>query len=441
MTTALIYFMLFSFYCEKVLGFKYNLFRGLSLMNLSIYLLIFVWTWKVAAERKPFDPNNVNKYLILMILVMLLSIPIKMLLGEISNVSVLKEIIYLKSRINPFIIFFVVFNTLSDVKTCKRALFALLLFMAFTLSTALLNKYGITEFAMLNVHKMGRTSGFGNPNAYASYLVLFFPLVLSYHLFRRELFTKISAGALSIMAFIGLLITGSRGGVLSFLFSMAIYLLILKKKTGMAFSRTVKVLCLILLIVGASVAFTPSGVRQVVVERFARFSDTDDIDYSTGHRTFLWANGLRLFTERPIIGHGLGTVGPLMEKKFGMAAVAHNEFINYMIEFGIIGLAIYLMIFWKMLQHVRKHLSEANDSWSKYLYISYVAGLSGWTFSMLGVQLWFPSHFFWLYTAVIYKYSQYAPIPTSDLNRNPANMPIYSSDYDPATRASVYEFK
>ena len=211
--------MLFSFYCEKVLGFKYNLFTGLSLMNLSIYLLIFAWVWKVVAERKLFDPNNVNKYLILMILVMLLSIPIKMLLGEISNVSVLKEIICLKSRINPFIIFFVVFNTLSDVKTCKRVLFTLLLFMAFTLSTALLNKYGITEFAMLNVHKMGRTGGFGNANAYASYLVLFFPLVLSYHLFRRELFAKISAGALSIMAFIGLLITGSRGGVLSFLFS------------------------------------------------------------------------------------------------------------------------------------------------------------------------------------------------------------------------------
>jgi len=311
-------------------------------MNLSIYLLIFVWVWKVVAERKLFDSNNVNKYLILMILVMLLSIPIKMLLGEISNVSVLKEIICLKSRINPFIIFF---------------------------STVILNKYGITNFAMLEVHRMGRTGGFGNANAYASYLVLFFPLVLSYYLFRRELFTKISAGALSIMAFIGLLITGSRGGVLSFLFSMAIYLLIIKKKTGMAFSRTVKVLCLLLLIVGVSVAFTPSGVQQMVVERFARFGNTDDIDYSTGHRTFLWANGLRLFTERPIIGHGLGTIIPLMEKRFGMGAVAHNEFINYMIEFGIIGLAIYLMIFWKMLQHVRKHLSEANDSWSKYLYI------------------------------------------------------------------------
>ena len=95
-----------------------------------------------------------------------------------------------------------------------------------------------------------------------------------------------------------------------------------------------------------------------------------------------------------------------MGKRFGFQAVAHNEYINYMIEFGIVGCFIYVIIFWKIFQHVWRHLNEATDPWNKHLYISYIAGFSGWIFSMLGVQLFLPSHIFWVYTAVIYKYSQ-----------------------------------
>ena len=150
----------------------------------------------------------------------------------------------------------------------------------------------------------------------------------------------------------------------------------------------------------------------MMIERFARFttsgdsSDNYEFQKATGDRFVLWASGLRLFIERPILGHGQDTVKPLMAKRFGLLAPAHNQFINKMVEFGIIGCAIYIIILLKVFKHVWKHMEETTDSWNKFLYISYIAGFAGWTFSMLGVQLYQTTYLFWVYTAVIYRYSQ-----------------------------------
>ncbi len=410
MTLTLIFFLLISFWLEKTVGLRYDLAKGMSLMNLSIYFLLFNWGGKLVIERKLFDSNNLNKWLILMILVMVLSIPNKMFLGEFNNASLLKEIIYLKSQINPFILFFVVYNTLYDEKTCERVLMALFLFMTGTLLTMVLHKYGIMEFSTISRHKMGRISGMGNANAYASYLVLFVPLVFSYRLFRSSSLAKMSSTFLLILIFIGLLMTGSRGGMLALVVGVAVYMWIIKHEPEISYRKIIPMASVLMVVFVFAAVFTPSGVREMVIERFASIWTADlennEFEKATGARTILWTSGLKLSMERPIIGHGQGSVVPLMTKKFGISAVAHNEYINYMIAFGIVGLMIYLMIYLKVFQHVRKHLNETTDQWNKALYAGYLAGLSGWMFSMLFIQLWLPSHLFWIYTAVIYKYSQ-----------------------------------
>ena len=419
MTLIFIYFFLFSYGLEKVVGLQYNLVRGFSLMNLSLYLLIFVWALRAINEKKLFQPNNVNRYLLLMILIMAFSVINKVFLHEIPHISITKDIIYFKGHIDPFILFFVMFNIINDVSTCKRVLFALLLLFSITLLTAVLQKYGIAQFSNVHVHgvdEMERISGFANANEYASYLVLFIPLVLSNLLFRKELLTKITGGALFIIALMGLLVTGSRGGILSLVFSISIYLMILKREKVMTFGRTVLVTYFLVILIGSSVVFAPSGVRQMMIERFTRLAtagnsyENRNLNKATGSRLELWAGGLQLFLERPILGHGQDTIQLLMAKRFGLYAKAHNQYINYMIEFGIIGCIVYIIILLKVFKHMWKHMEETTDSWSKFLYLSYIAGFSGWTFSMLGVQLYQTTYLFWVYTAVIYRYSQLAEV-------------------------------
>jgi O-antigen ligase len=434
MNLVLIYFMLFAFWLEKVANFSMGLPKGFSLMNLSIYLLLLAWARKLLVQRKLFDSNNVNGALTLFIFIMLISIVIKMLINEIPNISLKREIIYFKNHINPYILFFAVFNIISDVKTCRRVLLGLLIFLAATLSTVILQQFGFAHISSVQTHAEGsRASGWGNANAYASYLVLFIPLVLSYLLFRKNsLVKKILYGGLFLMAFIGLLITGSRGGILSLIFSMGIYVLLLKQKIKLPFSRIIIMLTLIFVLGTSALLFTPPEVTDMVVGRFVRLGEVaeEGVDYApaTGGRFILWTSGLKLYLERPLFGHGIGTINYLMGKRFGIDTIAHNQFINYLIQYGIFGCVVYIFIHWKIFQHVLRKLNETDDSWSKYLYLSYIAGLSGWVFSMLGVQLFLQTPTFWLYTAVIYKYSQLYKLRKENNTSSPSSYSdIYSS--------------
>lgn len=403
--------MLFALWLEKVAGYSMGLPKGLSLTNLSIYFLLIAWSLKLITERKPFDRNNLNWTLCSFIFIMLISVLIKLLIDELPGLSLKRELFKLKQSINPYLIFFIAFNTINDIKTCKRVLLGLIIFLAATLATAILQKFGIAEISSVTIHRMGRASGWGNANAYASYLVLFFPLVLSYLLFRKNRIVKLLYGGLFIMAFIGLLITGSRGGMISLLFSMSVYILLLKQKIRIPLSRIIISILAIVVIAVASLFITPKEVTNMVVERFASFGvvaeeeDEYDVNLATGQRFILWESGLKLYFERPLFGHGHDTVALLMNRRYGIDNVAHNQFINYLIQYGFLGCAVYIFIHLKIFQHVRHHLNKTDDPWNKYFYISYIAGISGWLFSMLGVQLFLQTPIFWLYTAVMYKFS------------------------------------
>ena len=120
----------------------------------------------------------------------------------------------------------------------------------------------------------------------------------------------------------------------------------------------------------------------------------------------LWKNAWQIFLEKPILGHGPDTFLPLNIKRFGIEAVTHNEYLNYMVSFGIVGLAIFIMILIRIFGHVWRHFKTTSDSWRKILYASYIAGLIGYSFSMLAVNLYEPRFLFWIYTATIYKYTE-----------------------------------
>jgi O-antigen ligase len=406
MKTILIYSLLFTFWAEKALGFKLTPVTGLSLFNLNIYLLLIAWTvFSAVSKRKLIEANNVNKWLILMIFVVIASIPVKMLLGEIPNISILHEVFALKNWVNPFILFFILFNIVDDEKTCKRTLLGLVVLLMITVSSMLLVTFGVTQVGMLKAVHGGRSAGFAEPNQYASYLVLFIPLLLSSFLFQRSFLIKTTSAIFLILAFLGLVTTGSRGGALSLLFSMLAYLTILNRQKMFSLGAIMLVAVTVVVMGVTSYVVAPSKVRQVVSERFDPNSSEDLYKYTSG-RTLVLRNGLLVFMKSPIFGHGQNTFVSLMEKRFRIRANSHNDYLLYLVHYGIIGLGIFIMIFTKVFQHVWHHFKATTDPWSKQLYVSYIAGFLGYAFSMLGVNVFAPRYIFWIYTAIIYKYTQ-----------------------------------
>jgi O-antigen ligase len=405
MKTCLIYFLLFIYWAEKVMGLSLTNIVGLSFFNLIIYIFLFLWAFSVIKNRKIIEPHNVNKYLFLMVLVMLVAIPIKILGGKIPNISITNELIGVKSWANPILLFFVLFNIVDDEKTCKRALLGLIALLAITVLSQFLGAFGIIEYgtARFAIDGDSRVSGLGDVNDYASFLVLFIPLLLSSFLFKRGAAIKPAAAILLFLSFSGLIITGSRGGALSFLFSMLIYFLLLYREKMVSLSK-IMLLCMMLTVVsGVVFLILPSKVTDAVTTRFDP-AQSEDLRELTSGRTLIWSCGLRLFMESPIFGHGNRAFLPLAEKKFSIRAVAHNQYLEHLVNYGILGLTILLMMFLKLLQYVWNQLQVTRDIWNKQLYISYIAGFSGYLFSLLSINMSISKFPFWIYTALICTY-------------------------------------
>lgn len=352
-------------------------------------------------------PNNINKLLILMGLVVLMSIFVKILRYEIPNISIMNEIILFKSWLNPMLIFFILFNIIDDEETCNQVLLGLyFLFLALIL-TQLSATFGFIGYRAESIAEHGREGGFGAAGVYAVSLVLFFPFVLSGSvLMKRSNLFKTGCITLVFLILVGLVNAGSRNGAVAFLCSMLVYLLILKRKKIMGLLPII--LLIIAMLVAGTAAFvvSPSSVKTVVSERFDPSTSKDLNAYSSG-RTEIWKNGWKLFIDSPLIGHGRYSYRILSQLRgYPVYGAPHNEYLKYLAEHGLIGLIVFLLIFFKIFQNIWQSLETTTDPWGKQLYISYIAGLCGFAVGMFATNMGAAMNLFWIYTAVIYKYSQ-----------------------------------
>jgi len=406
MIVVLFYIFLFVFWLENVVGFQLTHTKGLSLLNLVLYMMLVLWLFQVIRKRRIIERCKVNKYIFVLSFVVLLSIPIKLLLKELPNLSLYNELTNLKGWLNPILLFFIIYNLTDDRKAASRIVQALTLFFVGTIITTLGVSLDIFHLGKLRIVQGTRTAGFAEPNQYAAYLVLFLPLLYSKTIFlkglgKRFLFFLMACGGL-----VSLFITGSRGGFLSLLFSIGVYIALLLKKR-LADLRTVVVTALIVIPILVSTAFliTPKQTRSSVESRFniSHFKSLDDL---TSGRFTLWQGGVKLFFKRPILGHGIASYVPLMKKYFLIGGNSHNDYLLYLVHYGMIGLLCFLLVLWSIYSEVTKYAYEVADKEFRLLGLSYIAGFAGYAFAMLGVNIIQPRYFFWIYTAVTMKWGK-----------------------------------
>ena len=404
MRIILIYLLLFTFWAELALGFKLSQLRGLSLFNLCTYFLILAWIFTIMTKKRFYESNELNIYIVLLSLVVFLSIPIKYLLGEISNISLIEELSMFKQWVSALILFFVLFNIIDDEKTLKATIFGLIILLAVTALTAPLTSIGILKIGHASTSFKGRASGFGGVNSFAAYLVMFIPLVMTYFLFQKKVMPKAASAVLLALTFVAIVTTGSRGGMLSFLFGMGIFLYLLHGQEMIRIQGIIAIIVTVLIIGSISFALAPSQPKDILKNRFdTNSTEGGGLDEYTAGRTLFWRKGILLFFESPIYGHGQRSFQPLV-RKYGVNAVAHNTYLTYLVEHGIIGFALFLMILVKIFKLATKHLKETVNSWDKLFYISYLSGFCGYHFALLAINESQPRYIFWIYTAVFLKY-------------------------------------
>lgn len=164
---------------------------------------------------------------------------------------------------------------------------------------------------------------------------------------------------------VGMLATGSRGALISFIFMAVLYATLIegiKKKfrAGLAMVAAVFVgLCLV-----TEVPF----LNEYFGERFlAVFSDSVK-DASVDDRAMYVLVGLDMIAEKPIIGWGPNNFAVYLNRfgGYGREVYSHNNYIELMANYGIVGLLLFYWMYIKIFINICK---ERHDPFGKLILI------------------------------------------------------------------------
>jgi O-antigen ligase len=174
-----------------------------------------------------------------------------------------------------------------------------------------------------------------NRNHFAGFAEMIIPVALVPLVLgkvRRERLFLVALFAL--VPIVALLLSASRGGIISFAVQMVtLFLLLLVRRIR---SRHVLVGGLVVLCAVMTVSWI--GVQQVL----QRFSGMQTMEVSGGKRAAMLQDTWRLFLDHPLLGTGLGTfemVFPPYDSLYDGKIVnhAHNDYVEALAETGIVG--------------------------------------------------------------------------------------------------------
>ncbi|HEY3974683.1 MAG TPA: O-antigen ligase family protein [Candidatus Sulfotelmatobacter sp.] len=113
-------------------------------------------------------------------------------------------------------------------------------------------------------------------------------------------------------------------------------------------NRTLRRVCLgVLLVAGVAIAMVLSS-REMADALSDRLTEQGPVDY----REAVYAGGWQMFLERPLTGWGFHQMpGELPRHVSGYrekVLYPHNTYLELLVEFGVVGLALYLWLMWEM---------------------------------------------------------------------------------------------
>jgi O-antigen ligase len=217
---------------------------------------------------------------------------------------------------------------------------------------------------------------FVNRNHFAGFVELTLPTGLALLVFRgvrRDLFPL--TGLLVIVPLGALILSGSRGGIISFLFQIGVLGLLARSRRVKDGSKVAPLA--IVALAGAALVFWLGAGKAI-----ERFSTLRPGEVSSGRRMNMLSSTLRIFLDHPVKGTGLGTlilVYPRYETAYDGKVVnhTHNDFAEALAETGLLGglcgAAFLLLIF----REARRNFEAEQGHFSRALHAGAITATCG----------------------------------------------------------------
>jgi O-antigen ligase len=215
-----------------------------------------------------------------------------------------------------------------------------------------------------------------NRNHFAGFVELVLPVGLALLVFRglqSDAFTMV--GLLTIVPLGALILSGSRGGIVSLAFELGVLVLLARSRKRPEGPR----IAAIAMVGLAAIALTAwLGAGQAI----ERFSEVRAGDVLLARRAIMFRGTLHVFLDHPITGSGLGTlvaVYPRYETGYDGKVVdhAHNDYIEILAETGILGGLSCGAFLWILFRKARKNFEAEQGHFSRALHAGAITAVAG----------------------------------------------------------------
>lgn len=219
-----------------------------------------------------------------------------------------------------------------------------------------------------------------NHNHYAGLMEMLIPvpLVIACSHFAHGVMKRLAIIAAAIMT-ATLFLSGSRGGMIAFLVELSVlgFFLVRQKSksklriTWMFILFPIIMVCLLAWLGGSEFA-----------NRVTSINTETRTELSGGMRMQITRDGLRMFKQKPLLGYGLDTF-PVIYPEFRSFYTdvwineAHNDYLQILIETGVLGFCVMLWFLWTMYSHAIKKLSAWPDDRNGVVTLAAMLGCTG----------------------------------------------------------------
>jgi O-antigen ligase len=272
-------------------------------------------------------------------------------------------------------------------------------------------------------------STFGQPNFLASWLLLVIPLSCYLLAAERQTWRRLAWGGIALVQFLGLLASGSRGGLAAGLFVVLLWLVY--RLSLSVWSRRQKIGAILLFLI-----FSIAAAWFLDYASHGRLRELKNLDYgSFGARRNFYAAAVSAVAARPWLGYGpesgteifiryyapdwglYGDVGQSTDR-------AHNLILDELLSGGTFGLLLTLALYYFFFRLAVRNII---DKRGRELSLALALGAAGYLFSLL---LSFPivagAIYFWLFLAILAVLDYSGPdaaVPAGDIHPAAAALP------------------
>jgi O-antigen ligase len=381
-------------------GFDFKpLVVGISYKTLLLFFLIPGIFFITANPDGRSQLNYIKKIIsrnIVFILLITISTVISYSFSFLKHYDLLNSLRLIKSSaLDPFLFFCIFFFYLKDKKSTLWLINAFFLLVSISGLITLMDAVfpAISLFGLDD--DSARPNGLmGEPNISAAVLALFIAPLISLAIGSKKY--KHRYAVLAICSLIGLIITGSRGGMLAT--SAGIMLLLFSIRTDVGFDK--KIMIPIFSVLASCIIWfaLPEYYQSLVIDRFSVFGQKKiDWGHASAGRLHLLEIGLKSWADSPVIGYGWDGFRTMVK------SASHNDYLNVLFNGGIFALIFYLLIFLNYAKILSKanYIAIGNDY---FLLKGVRAGFTALLISLLFVNLLNAGVLVWSFLGVVAKF-------------------------------------